>query len=207
MILPQIYFLTNLFNMVDYYEDNFDFLKSFYPISRKIYDQLLSITEFKQIKPNTRLVNHGEVPQKLYLLNKGVSRVVFISESGKELTKNLFTPIDFFASFTALLEQIPSDLIYETLTPCDIFEIDHKAFANLCNTNVEVLKFYTRFLESLFKVGEINHLEVASLDAKQRYLKLRKLIPEIDNLIPQYQIASYLNITPVQLSRIRGKLY
>jgi len=193
--------------MVDYYEDNFDYLKSFYPISRKIYDQLLSITVFKQIKSNTRLVNFGDVPQKLYLLNKGVSRVVFVSEDGKELTKSLFTPIDIFASFTSLLEKTPSNLIYETLTPCDIYEIDHKAFAKLCNTNVEVLKFYTRFLESLFKVGEISHLEVASLDAKQRYLKLRKLIPEIDNLIPQYQIASYLNITPVQLSRIRAKLY
>jgi len=193
--------------MVDYYEDNFDYLKSFYPISRKIYDQLLSITVFKQIKANTRLVNLGDVPQKLYLLNKGVSRVVFVSEDGKQLTKTLFTPIDIFASFTALLEQTPSNLIYETLTPCEIFEIDHKAFAKLCHTNIEVLKFYTRFLESLFKVGEIRHLEVASLDAKQRYLKLRKLIPEIDNLIPQHQIASYLNITPVQLSRIRAKLY
>lgn len=193
--------------MVDYYEDNFDYLKSFYPISRKSYDQFYAIAEFKHFEPNTRLVNHGDVPQKLYLLNKGVSRVFFISEDGKELTKRLFTPIDFFASFTALLEQQPSNLVYETLTPCHIYEIDHKAFVKLCNANVEILKFYTRFLEFLFKVGELNHIEVASFDAKQRYLKLRQRIPDIDNLIPQYQIASYLNITPVQLSRIRAKLY
>lgn len=193
--------------MVDYYEDNFDFLKSFYPISRKSYDQLYALAEFKQFDTNYKLVNFGDVPQKIYLLNKGVSRVTFISEDGKELTKTLFIPIDFFASFTALLEEQPSNFVYETLTSCDIFEIEHKAFAQLCNTNVEILKFYTRFLEFLFKVGEMSHIEVASLDAKQRYLKLRQRIPEIDNLIPQYQIASYLNITPVQLSRIRAKLY
>jgi len=35
-----------------------------------------------------------------------------------------------------------------------------------------------------------------TLDATQRYLKLRTQIPNIDDLIPQYQIASYLSITP-----------
>ncbi|MGB6268061.1 MAG: hypothetical protein WBF67_03545 [Olleya sp.] len=42
------------------------------------------------------------------------------------------------------------------------------------------------------------------MNAKGRYLKLREKIPNIDNLIPQYQIAAYLSITPVQLSRIRA---
>lgn len=190
-----------------YYEENFEFIKSFHPISKKIYDKLYAIAEFKELDANERLVDFGAIPQKLYLLNKGVARVLFVSENEKELTKTLFTPTDFFASFTALLEQQPSDLAFETLTKCHIFEIDYKAFVNLCNTNIEVLQFYTRFLEYLFKIGEQNHIEVASLDAKQRYLKLRERIPEIDNLIPQYQIASYLYVSPVQLSRIRSKLY
>jgi len=45
-----------------------------------------------------------------------------------------------------------------------------------------------------------------SLNATQRYLNLRQCIPNIDDLIPQFQIASFLNITPVQLSRVRKKL-
>ena len=49
-------------------------------------------------------------------------------------------------------------------------------------------------------------LDVLSKDARTRYLELRNLIPQIDNLIPQYQIASFLNITPVQLSRIRSEI-
>jgi hypothetical protein len=45
-----------------------------------------------------------------------------------------------------------------------------------------------------------------TLNATESYIKLRKQIPDIDSLIPQYQIASYLSISPVQLSRIRKKL-
>jgi hypothetical protein len=44
------------------------------------------------------------------------------------------------------------------------------------------------------------------LNGTERYLKLKKQISGIENLIPQYHIASFLNITPVQLSRIRKDL-
>ncbi|MBL4904660.1 MAG: hypothetical protein JKZ00_01235 [Flavobacteriaceae bacterium] len=49
--------------------------------------------------------------------------------------------------------------------------------------------------------------ELSTLDATARYLKLKNDIPDIDNLIQQYHIAAYLNITPVQLSRIRKEIY
>ena len=193
--------------MTDSYEDNFNFLKSFYPISREIYDKLYGLARLRQIKAGERLVEIDEIPEYIYLINKGVLRSFFILENGKEVTKTIFTPIDFFASFTSLLMKQPSEFIYETLTDCDIYEIDYAAFAALCNSNIEVLKFYSRYLEFLFMAGERKFVEISSMDAKQRYLELRKRIPEIDNLVPQYQIASYLNITPVQLSRIRSKLY
>ncbi len=193
--------------MVDYYEDNFDFLKSFHSMSREIYDELYNLAELKTLEPNTRLVSIGEVPQKIYLINKGVLRSFFIMDNGKEITKTIFTPIDFFASFTSLLLQKPSKFIYEALTACHVYEIDYKKFISLCNQNFEIFKFYARYLEFLFMEGERVFIEISSMNAKQRYLKLRERIPEIDNLIPQYQIASYLNISPVQLSRIRSKLY
>ena len=44
------------------------------------------------------------------------------------------------------------------------------------------------------------------LNESERYEILKKRIPDIDNLIPQDQIASYLNITPVQLSRLRREM-
>jgi ribosomal protein L10 len=48
--------------------------------------------------------------------------------------------------------------------------------------------------------------ELSSLDAKQLYLKLLEEKPQILESIPLNHIASYLNITPVQLSRIRRDL-
>ena len=181
-------------------------MRSFYPISKDVYDKLYHISELKEFKAGTKLVDIGEISKKFFLINKGVLRSFLIMENGKELTKYIFTPIEFFAPFTSILSDKPSEFIYETLTDCHIFEINYQAFMALCDSNSEVLKFYTKYLEFLFMAGEELFIEISSMDAKQRYLKLKELIPTIDCLIPQYQIASYLNITPVQLSRIRAKM-
>jgi len=61
-------------------------------------------------------------------------------------------------------------------------------------------------LEQVFISYEERNLDLMTLNATESYIKLRKQIPDIDSLIPQYQIASYLSISPVQLSRIRKKL-
>ncbi len=45
------------------------------------------------------------------------------------------------------------------------------------------------------------------LNATERYLCLKKEIPNIENLIQLNQIANCLNITPIQFSRIRKKIY
>ena len=133
-------------------------------------------------------------------------RSFVILENGKEITKSLFSDMELCSSLTALIKQKPSKLVYETLTDCDILELNFNEFKELSNNNIEILKVYVNYLENLYSRNEDKHLDVLSKDAKTRYLELRKRIPEIENLIPQYQIAAFLNITPVQLSRIRSTI-
>jgi hypothetical protein len=47
---------------------------------------------------------------------------------------------------------------------------------------------------------------MALMDATERYLIFKEEHPGLEDLIPQYHIASYLGISPTQLSRIRKNL-
>ena len=80
------------------------------------------------------------------------------------------------------------------------------SFKKLCKKDINISNLYAKVLEYTFIAYEDRNLDLMILSGTKRYLKLRRQIPEIDELIPQYQIASYLNITPVQLSRIRKSL-
>ena len=189
-----------------YYNEIKSYITSFYPISEASFNLVYEIAHIKQVKSGTVLVNIGEVPNKIYMINKGVMRSYVRLENGKEVTKSIFVPRIILASLRALITQSPSECIYETLTDCEIYEVDYLKYKAICETNTEVLGFHAKFLEQLLCQHDTKHIELLTMNAKQRYLKLRKVIPNIDNLIPQYQIAKFLSITPVQLSRIRAKL-
>ncbi|WP_191963536.1 Crp/Fnr family transcriptional regulator, partial [Pseudotamlana haliotis] len=133
-------------------------------------------------------------------------RAYLSSREGKEYTKSFFTPVSFVGAFTGLIEQKPSKLIYEMLTDCKVYELNYLEFMILCKQDINVSNLYNKVLEYIFIKYEERQLELISLDATERYLKLCEEMPDLERLIPQYQIATFLSITPVQLSRIRKKL-
>ena len=182
-------------------------LNEFYPLSKKSLEQLSSIFEKKEFKKKDRIATFGEVPTNFFVLKSGIARSYITDEKGKEFTRSLYVPMRAVGAFSSLILNKPTEVVYDCLTDCTLLVGDFKEFKELASKNIELSNLYNVILERLFIRMEKRIFDLSSLDAKQRYLKLRKFIPEIDALIPQYHIASYLNITPVQLSRIRKDIY
>lgn len=184
-----------------------DALVEFYPLSKETQKQYAQLLEFKEFKKRDKIAELNEVPKKFFVLMSGVVRSYRTDEKGKEFTRSLYVPMRATGAFSALILQKPAEIIYECLTDCTFLVGDFEEFKKLASKNVEIANMYNVVLERIFIRMEKRIFELSTLDAKHRYLKLKKHIPEIENLIPQYHIASYLNITPVQLSRIRKDLY
>ena len=186
---------------------NFVFLNSFAQIDETTFKKLQKITSYKILKKNEIIAKENEIPSpKVYMLVSGIMRAYINAESGKQYNKKLFAPKSFVGPLTAIITKKPSKLTYETLTECKVLEANFEAFLDMCKTDIKLSNFYNRILEILFIEYERRNIELMSLNATERYLNLRRRIPNIDDLIPQFQIASFLNITPVQLSRVRKKL-
>ena len=187
-------------------DPNFDFLRSKFHISQEAYEILKSLSSYKRIKQGEILVEQGSKSNKISFLSSGLIRAYQVLESGKEITKNLYSNFSFVGPFSSLLKNEPSLLTHEALTDCVLYEINFKGFIEHSKTNIELSNLYNRILEHIFILYEKKYLNHISLNATERYEILKKQIPNIENLIPQYQIASYLNITAVQLSRIKKDL-
>ena len=61
-------------------------------------------------------------------------------------------------------------------------------------------------METLFLIWYEKAKSLILDDAQTRYLKLIKNRPDLAQRVPQYIIATYLNIRPETLSRIRQKM-
>jgi hypothetical protein len=75
----------------------------------------------------------------------------------------------------------------------------------LSEGNYEIERLRRKIAERFFVRSEKKQLEMALLEAKERYSIFREEHPGFEDIIPQYHIASYLGISPTQLSRIRKK--
>ncbi len=182
-------------------------LSEFYPLSDHTVQQLMGIFEEKEFKKKDKIASLGEIPTHFYVLTSGIVRSYITDDRGKEFIRSLYTPLVATGAFSALIQQNSTSMVYDCLTDCKMYVADFQKYKELAKENIELSNLYVLVLERIFIRMEKRILELSVLDAKERYLKLKKHIPEIENLIPQYHIASYLNITPVQLSRIRKDLY
>ena len=144
---------------------------------------------------------------QFYILKTGVVRSFILDSKGKEHIRTLYIPITTSGALSSLINKSPSNATYDCLTDCEILEGNFSEFIKLTEEHHDLSLFYNRILESIFIRTENKVYDLSVLDATERYLKLKKEIVDIDNLITQYHIASYLNITPVQLSRIRKEIF
>ena len=185
----------------------FKFLNEIGNIDEEAFDRLSSLTKYRKVASQTQLAPTGRIPSKVYMLLSGVLRAYVTLESGKQYNKRLYSPTSFAGALTSMIKRKPSLIVLEALTHCEVYEIDFPGLKKLCNEDINISHLYSKVLEHTFIAYEDRNLDLMTLSGTERYLKLRKQIPNIDDLIPQYQIASYLNITAVQLSRIRKDLH
>lgn len=187
-------------------DPNFEFLNSKFHISKEVYTVLQGLSTFRKLKQGEMLVEQGTKSDKMFFVVTGLLRAYHVLESGKEITKNLYTPFSFVGPFSSIIKDEPSFLSHVALVDSTLFEINFKGFLKHVEEDLEMSHIYNRVLENIFIVYEKKYMDNLCFNATERYEILKKRIPDIDNLIPQYQIASYLNITPVQLSRLKREM-
>lgn len=182
------------------------FINGLSPISENVFTEMVSILRKVEIEKFDYFVKEGEISHEIGFLEKGIVRAFYINEEGKEYTKTFFTPPNFIGSYASIITGMPNRLPQQALTKCIVWKFSLIDLERLTEKYPEIEKLRRRMAEYLFLRNEKRELEIALLDAQDRYLILLNEFPDIETFVPQYHIATYLGISPTQLSRIRKKL-
>lgn len=139
-------------------------------------------------------------------LESGVLRS-FILKEGNEFNIDFYLPTSFVSSYTSFLTQTPSNGYIQALSNSVIYIISLSNYNRLLKTNSEWYKFGKYISDSLFMKKCKRETSLLMDSAIDRYKFLLNLYPQIEQLVPQYHIASYLGIKPESLSRIKSLTY
>ncbi|TDQ27758.1 Crp/Fnr family transcriptional regulator [Tenacibaculum caenipelagi] len=187
-------------------DDIKNFLHQYINLSSDIVSIFEDLVVFTELEPSEFLTKIGEFPNDFFIIKSGIIRSYLLNENGTEATRAFFTAGDITGASSAMMRRMPSEVNYQALTKVTGYKGDFYKFLELTLQYHELSLFYIKTLENAYLKAENIILDVSTLSATERYLDLKKRIPNIDDLITQRNIASYLNISPVQLSRIRKKL-
>ncbi len=183
-----------------------EYIDKIIPFAENEVEKFTSLFIEKKIKKNEYFATEGEYSNKLGFLTNGVMRAFFCNSNGNEYTKTFFTKSNFLAAYSSIVTNEKSLINIQAITASTVLVADFKEIVNLYNQYPKIERLGRIFAEQKFAIKEKREIELVTLNATERYQIFRKEHKGLENLIPQYYIASYLGITPTQLSRIRSKI-
>ena len=146
------------------------------------------------------------MPKKLLFQKKELLELFFTNKEAKEYNKQFFVDASFIGAYSSLLTNEKNKIPQQALSKCILWEAKYSDIKKLFKKFHDFEKLGRKIAEYYFLEKERKELEMALLNATERYLLFKKSFPNLEQKIPQYHIASYLGVTATQLSRLRNKL-
>ena len=167
---------------------------------------LLSMTDRRTIPKGGYFVRAGEVSNSIGFLVSGMLRYFYIDPEGREYTRYFCKAGNFVSSYTSVLAHRPSSYSIQALDDIDLIVFPITNWQLLNAKDLLWSSLTIRVLESAQILSEERERSLILDSATERYLDLIGKFPGIEEKVKQYDLAGYLGITPVALSRIRGRL-
>ncbi|MBK6265623.1 Crp/Fnr family transcriptional regulator [Marivirga sp. S37H4] len=165
---------------------------------------LEGITSSKQIKKGSFLIQEGEVCKEVVFIRSGILRSFFTKPNGEEVTYCLTFGNNLMTALSSLIEEKPTHENIQALTDLELEVIKKSDLNKLVENNFRWMKVVKILVEQQYIELENRMLDLQRLDAKERYEKLINEREELVRYIPLKHLASFLNITPRHLSRLRA---
>lgn len=180
-----------------------DIVNAIYPISSSSINEIERLATYKSIEKGTRFIQKGKLNKAEYFLLDGVCKSYLTSPEGEEVTISFFTNNSILSPFTTRVSNQRSLLNFRALSDLRFASINAADFEGLMIKNLEIRNFGNTVLRNELALKVNKEIGLAALTAKERLLKFREQYPLLENQIPHTDIASYLGITNVSLSRLR----
>lgn len=152
------------------------------------------------------LFRQGETDRALYFITKGLLKAYYLSDDGKENIKSFLREGDTIGSLKGFFGNSGCSFSLVCLEPCELISIDFELLYSRSQADLDLANEMTRFLLTFAMKKETREFELLCLPAEERYRRLLENAPGLVDRVTQNDIARFLGVTPVGLSRIKKRV-
>ena len=165
-------------------------------------DLLESILVPMKFAKNEMILREGETCTNIYWVVKGLVRQ-FYFKNGKEVTEYMATENSIVMCIESLFLEQPTHLQIKAIEPSVLIAMPKADLEAVAMKSVNIQILFRKILEESLILSQIHADMLRFESAQDRYQKLIKRQPQLVLRAPLVYIASYLQMTPETLSRVR----
>lgn len=166
-------------------------------------DLLESILIPMKFRKGEKILKSGDICRNIYYIDKGLIRQYYYKYD-KEVTEHLGEDHTIFMCIESLFKEEPSKIEIEALEATVLFALPKVDLERVALHNVNIQLLYRKILEESLIISQVHADLVRFETAQNRYKRMCKLMPQVVLRAPLVYIASYLQMTPETLSRVRA---
>ncbi|HRH59668.1 MAG TPA: Crp/Fnr family transcriptional regulator [Chitinophagaceae bacterium] len=169
-------------------------------------DYFTSLLKRKRLRKKQFLLEEGEVCTHECFVNSGCLRMYTLDDKGAEHIMQFAVSDWWIGDQYSFLTAQPSAYFIDALQDSEVLLLEKNLLENLYQRVPKFERFFRIAFQNSYVALQRRILAGLSQTAEEKYLDFINRYADIEQQVPQHQVASYLGITPESLSRIRKQL-
>ena len=160
---------------------------------------------YKRVKKRQHIVQPDFVARHRNYVVRGALRAYVIAEGGHDHTIQFAIDDWWISDYNSYIFQRPATMFVMALEDCELLQLDYATEQRLKAENHRYETFFRVTAERSTAAMQRRIMANLTMDAEERYDRFLKYYGSIAERVPQYTVASYLNMSTEFLSRIRSR--
>ena len=152
------------------------------------------------------IFRQGDQNRNMYVVIKGLMKAYYLTPDGKENVKTFLKETNFIGSISACFSNTECTFNLMCLEDSELLEVGFDAVDTETKSDLHTAQFMIQGLLGLASKKEQREYEFLCLSAEERFRLFIDREPNLTERLTQNDIARYLGVTPVALSRIRKRI-